>query len=250
MMKVTRLNWVVIAGLLAVAGVASLRSTTATNQPAASDSTMPGVDTSREEQVIGKYHDDLFAYQSEIWTVKKRQVVRVADLDPLERKSDDLKNRLAEVQNAVRDIITKFKAANEFDGLDAALLARVTDPGRRAFYQESSFKDDLEYAASNLLSHKEEISLPLDGLRKRVARNAAQYGDGAAAFVTAAYHPPTAMFGVGLGCRIAKVRAKLIDKNGGSIGGNAATCTAISCACQNKTPCAPYACPGAAGATQ
>jgi hypothetical protein len=247
-MNIVRISYLKLAAVIAVLALALiplLHSSTAKNQPAASDTAAPGIDTSREERVIGKYHDDLFAYQIECHQANKRQVLRNVDFDPLQRKSEDLKNRLSEVQNAVREIITKFKAANEFDGLDAALLARVTDPGRRAFFQESSFKEDLEYAASNLLSHKEEISLPLAGLRRKLASNV-RWDPTSAAFVTAAYHPPTAMFGVGLGCRIAKVRIKLIEKNGGSISGNAGTCTAISCACQNKTPCPPYECPGAA----
>lgn len=243
-MKTTKLKVAVIAGLFAIAVVASLRSTAATNRPPASDAATPGVDTSNEERVIGKFHDDLFSYQIECHQANKRQVLRNADIDLLQRKSADLQNRLSEVQNAVREIITKFKAANEFDGLDAALLARVTDPRRRAFFQESSFKEDLEYAASNLSSHKGEISFPLDGLRKRVARTALYVES--PTLVMAAYHHPAPMLGVGLGCRVARIRAKLIDKNGGSFGNNAATCTAISCACQNKTPCAPYECPGAA----
>jgi len=211
------LKWTPIAVGLAIAVLLSMPSSKATTQPSASDSEAPGADTSNEERVIGKYVDDLFAYQRECQQAAKRQVLRNADLDPIQQKSDALKNRLSEVQNAVREVVRKLQAANEWDDLDSALLARVTDARRRAFLQESSFKGDLEYAAANLSSHKDEISLPLDGLRKRVTRNAAPYGDGAAAFVTAAYHPTTAMFGIGLGCRLSKVRLKLIEKNGGNI---------------------------------
>jgi len=247
-MKKTRfefLKMIAVVAFLAIAFVSVIRQSAATTPLSPPDSAALGADTSGEERVIGKYFDDFFAYQKEVGAVKKRQVVRNADLDPLQRKSDDLKNRLAEVQNAVREVVRKLKASNEWDDLDTKLLARVTDPARRAFYQDSSFKEDLEYGASNLTSHRDEISLPLDGLRKRVARTTV---DSPAVFVMAAYQPPTPMFGVGLGCRIAKIRIKLIEKNGGSISGNAETCTAISCACQNKTPCAPYECPG--GATQ
>lgn len=230
-MKTMRLKLAVIVTLLAVAVGASLRSTAATTQPSAPETATPAVDTSNEERIIGKYMDDLFAYQGECRQASRRQALRNTDIDPLERKSDDLQNRLSEVQNAVREIIRKFKAANEFDGLDSALLARINDPRRRAFFQESSFKGDLEYAAANLSSHKDEISLPLDGLRKRVARNAAPYREGAAAFVPAAYHAPTAVFGVGLACRLGQVRLKLIERNGGNISKSPGTCDAISCAC-------------------
>jgi hypothetical protein len=226
------LKFATVVAALAITLVSIIHSSTATTQPSAADSAATGVDTSNEERVIGKYLDDLFAYQIECHQVGRRQALRTADIDPLQRKSDDLKNRLSDVQNAVREVIRTIKAANEWDGLDSTLLARVNDANRRSFFQESSFKADLEYASSNLSSHKDEISLPLDGLRKRVARNAFPYGDGAAAFVTAAYHPPTPMFGLGLGCRLGQVRLKLIERNGGNISNSPATCDAISCACK------------------
>ena len=211
------LKWTPIGVGLVIAVLLSMPSSKATTQPSASNSEAPGADTSNEERVIGKYLDDLFSYQNECQQASRRQALRNADIDPLQRKSADLQNRLSEVQNAVRDVVRKLKAANEWDSLDETVLARVTDANRRTFFQESSFKGDLEYAAANLSSHKDEISLLLDDLRKRVARNAAPYGDGAAAFVTAAYHPTTAMFGIGLACRLTKVRLKLIMKNGGNI---------------------------------
>ena len=249
MMKATRLKLAVIAGLLAVALVASLRSTTATIQPSASDSAAFGVDTSNEERVIGKYLDDLFSYQIECHQASRRQVLRTADIEPLQRKSDDLKNRLSDVQNAVREVIRKLKAANEFDDLDSKLLARVTDANRRSFFQESSFKGDLEYAASNLSSQRDEISLPLDGLRKRVARTTS-YAEGSGTLVMAAYHPPTTMFGLGLACRLGQVRLKLIERNGGNISNSPATCDAISCACKPGSGGLCTGSPCGGGATQ
>ena len=244
--KFSYLKWAPIVAGLAIAVLLSIPSSTATIQPSTSDSAAPGIDTSNEEQVIGRYLDDLFSYQIECHQAGRRQALRAADIDPLQRKSDDLKNRLSEVQNAAREIVRKLKAANEFDDLDSKLLARVTDANRRSFFQESSFKADLEYAASNLSSHRDEIALPLDGLRKKVART-----EGTGALVMAAYHPTTAMFGVGLGCRIGQIRLKLIERNGGNIANAPATCDAISCACHPKGGglCTGANCPGV-GATQ
>jgi len=240
------LKWAPIAIVLVIGITLSIRPSAATNPPLASDSEAPGADTSNEERIIGKYMDDLFSYQNEINQAKKRQVLQSAEIDPWVRRSEGLQSRLSEVQNAVREIIRKFKAANEFDGLDSALLARASDPRRRAFYQANSFKEDLEYAASNLTNHRDEISQPLEVLRRKVASNADWNSAGRAPLVMATYHRPAAMFGRGLGCRIATIRWNLIDKNGGSVSGNAATCTAIACACQSGSPCPPYDCPGSA----
>jgi hypothetical protein len=229
----------------------TIRPSAATNPPAASHNVTAAADTSNEERVIGKYLDDLFAYQIECHQASKRQALRNTDIDPLQRKSDDLQSRLSEIQNAAREVIRKLKAANEFDDLDATLLARVSDPKRRALFQETSFKADLEYAASNLSSHKTEIGFPLDGLRKKIARTNPE-AEVSRTIVLAAYHPPSPMFGIGLGCRIGMVRLKLIERNGGNIANAPATCDAISCACHPGSIgglCTGAPCSGA-GATQ
>jgi hypothetical protein len=105
------------------------------------------------------------------------------------------------VQNAVREVVRKLKAAGEWDDLDTKLLAGTTDAAKRSFFQESSFKADLEYAATNLSSQKDEISLPLDNLRKRVAlATPGSYSDGKFAIVPAAYRP--SMANLSLSCRL------------------------------------------------
>jgi hypothetical protein len=240
------LKWAPLAAVLALAVVVSMRSSTAKNQPPVANAAV-GADFVNEERVIGKYFDDLVQYQQECSQAKKRAVLRNADFEPLQRKSSDLERRLSDVQNAAREVINKLKAAHEWDGIDAKLAATVTDSRLRSFFQETSFKADLEYAAGSLSSHKGEISLPLENLRKRLA-GANLTPTFSAAIVPAAYRAPAAMFGVGLSCRIGQLRLKLIEKNGGNLnGGNA--CNAVFCACGKAPPCGTFECPGT-GATQ
>lgn len=232
-----------VAAVLAVALIPAMRSSDAKKQPPIV--APAGADLANEDRVIGKYFDDLIAYQQECWEAKKRTALRGSDLDPLQRKSDDLKNRLSDVQNAIREVVRKLKAAGEWDDLDTKLLASTTDSARRSFFQESSFKADLEYAATNLSSQKDEISLPLDNLRKRVARaTPGPYSEGKFAIVPAAYRP--SMANMSFSCRLGAVRIKLIQK----LGGNAScqTTDAVSCACnpQRGAVCTGNNCPSQA----
>jgi len=242
-MKFRYLRFMAVAAVLAIALVPAMRSSDAKKQPVITAAA--GADLANEERVIGKYFDDLVEYQHECWDAKKRQALRSTDLDPLQRKSDDLKSRLSDVQNAVREVVRKLKAAGEWDDLDTKLLAGTTDAAKRSFFQESSFKADLEYAATNLSSQKDEISLPLDNLRKRVAlATPGSYSDGKFAIVPAAYRP--SMANLSLSCRLGALRLKIISKLGGN--GTCQTTDAVSCACnpQRGAVCTGNNCPGQA----
>lgn len=241
----------VAVAALAIALVPYLRPSIAESQPIPAITSVPETDLRNEDRVIGKYFDDLVQYQQECFDAKKRTALRNADIDPLQRKSEDLKSRLSEVQNAIGEVVRKLKASGEWDDLDNSLLARTVDPRQRSLVQESSFKADLEDAAASLSSQKNEISLPLDNLRKRVARETGTpYSDVAVKFVAAAYGPPASMSSLSLGCRLGQIKLKLIIKLNGNIAHSPATCDAISCACKPNGGglCTGASCPGA-GAT-
>ena len=168
----------------------------------ATTATAPAVDLANEERVINRYSEDLAAYERDVLQLNQRARLVSADLDPLQRKSDDLKNRLTEVQNTVQSVARKINAANEWPDLDALLAKNITDPRLRSLLQERSFKTDLDEAA-NLTSQREEISTPLEGLRKKVARHA---NSADLQLVNAAYAP---FARVGLGCRIGIIGLKI-----------------------------------------
>src|ERR1051326_8448971 len=90
-------------------------------------SPVTGTDLSNEQRIIARYADDLAAYDKETQTLGKRARLVSSDLDGVQNRSEDLKRRLSEVQNAVREIVRKLKAANEFDDLDTSIVARITD---------------------------------------------------------------------------------------------------------------------------
>jgi Tfp pilus assembly protein PilE len=200
-----------VVAVLAIALIPSLRTSTAKNQVSP---VTTGADLANEQRVIAKYFEDLIAYADEVVVQdKKRASLLRADLDPLQRKSDDLKGRLSAVQNSVREIVRKLKAANEWEDLDRNVSATITDAGQKSLFQQTSFKRLLEDSSNNLSSHGNEISAPLDNLRKRLT---SRYGGAELQIVRAGYESP-ALPGApdSLGCTIGKLGLVAIKLAGG-----------------------------------
>ena len=124
-----------LVAVLAIALISSMRPSAATTMAPA-----PDVDLRNEQQTISRYADDLIVYENQAAELGKRATLANTDFDPLQRKSDDLKGRLSGVQNAVREIVRKLKAANEWDDIDTRAAARIRDARQRTFFQDGSFK--------------------------------------------------------------------------------------------------------------
>ena len=199
-----------VVAVLAITLIPSVRPSTAKNQPPLLATPASGVDLvnlGNEDRAVAKYFDDLVAYDKEIAQLGAKATLVSADLDPLKRKSDDLKGRLSGLQNTVREIVRKLKAANEWDDLDKTTATKITDAKLKSFVEQNSFKQLLEESSNNLTSHGNEISIPLDNLRKKLtSQTSSPYGDGAELrIVRAAYEAPAPMAfsTLTLRCRIA-----------------------------------------------
>jgi hypothetical protein len=200
-------KWTAVVVVLALTIIAGARPSTATKKAPMPAAAVPGVDLANEERALAKYFEDLVAYNHETAQLSAKAKLVSADLDPLQRRSDDLKSRLSGLQNLVREIVAKLKAANEWDDLDVTTAATITDGSQKSFFQRDSFKQLLEESSSNLSSHGNQISLPLDNLRKRLT---SRYGDGAEVqFVRAGYAAPAPMTFVSLACSIGKIQLGL-----------------------------------------
>ena len=187
-------------------------------------------DLSSEVRALESYADDLAAFKIECARLNKKPSVIQTEIDPIQRKADDLKRRLSGFQNAVGEVIRKLKAANAWDDLDAKLLANITDPRERAFFQESSFKRDLEEAASSLSSRSSDINVPLDILRRKLtSQTLSPYEERGYSIIRVSYSPPAPMKFVSLDCTVHRVRFGIIRRLGGMQ--TNASCNAMGCAC-------------------
>ncbi len=218
-MKIMRFSYLKLAAVFAVLAIAligSIKTSTATNQPSPATAAATGADVANEARVISRYADELAAYDRQVAEAGKRARLVNADFDPLQRKSDDLKGRLSEVQNSVREMVRKLKAANEWDNLDTP-PARVTDPGLKSVLQESSFKQVLEEASNGLTSRAGEISTPLEDLRKKLtSRN----GIDDVQFIRASYEAPAPFGFVSVRCSIQTIKVNIVLKIDGITGSN------------------------------
>jgi hypothetical protein len=218
------LKWAPITAVVLTAVISSMQSSTATNAPLASESAAPGVDLSNEERIIARYADDLFAFDKQVAEVGKRARFAGSDLDPLQRKSDDLKSRLSEVQNALREVVKKLKAANEWDNLEINIEAKITDAGQKALFREFGFKQRLEEDANSLTSRASEVDRSLGGLRRKLASRFVQDDP---VMVQAAYFEPIRV--ANLRCRILSHRNTMDQNRGGHV--SAQSQDAQACAC-------------------
>jgi hypothetical protein len=218
------LKWTAIVAVVALTIIAGVRPSTATKQPPAT--AVSGADLANEERALAKYFDDLVTYNHQTAQLSAKANLVSADIDPLQRRSDDLKGRLSGLQNVIREIVVKLKKADEWNDLDASTI----DRNFRSFSQQISFKDLLEESSNGLSSHGSEISFPLDNLRKKLT---SRYDGADVQFVRAAYVTPAPVKFYSLGCTIGGIRWKLINKLGGVATDK--TADQVSCACGNST---------------
>src|SRR2546425_5541156 len=137
------LKWTAVVAVLGITIVAGVRSSTATKQPSIPATAAPDADLANEERALAKYFDDLIAYDSECAKLAKQAVLEHIHINPVQAKSDDLKRRLPELQNTIREIVKKLKAAKEWDDLDTTIAAQIKDGTSNTFFKQESFKQIL-----------------------------------------------------------------------------------------------------------
>jgi hypothetical protein len=234
--RFTYLKMTAAISILAVTLIPTIRQSTAKSRPT-SLGTGNSLDLANEERILAKYHDDLVNYNTHTRELGKRARLVNTDLDEAQNRSEDLKRRLSEVQNAVREIVRKLKAADQWSSLDSTILAQITDAGDKSYFQQNSFRKFLEDASNDLTSYGSEISSPLDTLRKKLASRTLSPYDGAQ-IVQASYRAPTPFTHFGLQCLISNIQVGLVWRVNGKestyhqnqricscSGGTAATCT-------------------------
>lgn len=183
-------------------------SVATTSPPALTD-----VDLSAEIRTLDTFLNDLVSYDRRGKELSRKPALTRAELVAYEQTATDLKRRLFGVQNALRQVITKFKAAGLYERLNETALERVTDPDLQAFARREDFKRLLEDAASNLSNETNQISAPVEALRSKVQAqmqdrlNDRGESDLARRAIRVAYTPTPAVLALNLMCRMAYLRA-------------------------------------------
>jgi chromosome segregation ATPase len=183
-----------------------------TSATSRSSLTVVSTDLSNEVRILAKYRADLAAYNQQTQDLEKRARLVSSDLNEIQNRSEDLKRRLSEVQNAVREVVRKLKAANEFDDLDANIVARITDARDKSYFQQNSFKKLLEEASNDLTGYSNDISTPFDNLRRKLtSRTAAPSVDS-----MRAHHALAPLNKNGLQCVLSNIQVGIVWRMGGA----------------------------------
>ena len=236
-MSKTRITWyrfTAISILVAMAFTLSAGTLKARDSHPAVAFTDP--DLSNEARTVETYAIDLFKFDKKCAELMKRPSASLVEIDPLQRIADDLRGRLPGVQNALREIVRKLKSANQWDDLDAKVLARITDAKSQTRFRQESFKQSLEQAAAQLSSGASEINEPLLVLRRKLTGQAGSpvlEQPLALRAVRVVYNPAAAtMFRVTFRCRLAHLRVGI----SGFVHGSATADATYNEDCQCGTP--------------
>jgi hypothetical protein len=215
-------------GALIALGLALVQS--GPRRSAAATTSVDDLNLRAETQVVESFFNDFVAYNKECAQLSKKANLLRTEVDGVERKAQGLQQRLSNVQNAARALITKLKAANRWDKLNEAILANASDPRHKAFFQNINFKAEIEEVAATFGSRGRDISLPVDNLRRKVA---ALSGDAKVLMVRAALSPvPVA--NTSLGCAAGKLMIGAYHAAGSKVPDIVLDFT--SCACSPPCP--------------
>jgi hypothetical protein len=180
------------------------------------------VDLNSEGRVLDAFVNDLANLDKKSAELGKKASLTRAEFDSHQHTADDLKRRLSPVQNALRQIITKLKAAGQWDSLDQIVLAKISDSKFQDLVRRDGFKKSLEEAASGLSNDANQISSPLDVLRNKVSARVQDHisepGKSvlASRVVRVSYNPASAMLAHNLRCNVAWFRAGITAAFSGS----------------------------------
>ena len=195
-----------------------------------------------ETQVLESFFNDLVAYHKECAQLGKRPNLVRTEIEGVERKSQDLQQRLSNLQNAARNLLNKLKAANRWDTLNQDIVANLSDPQERSFFQSINFKAEIEDAAATIGSRGKEIGVPVENLRRKLASRSWSENE-SVLVVRAAYAPPVALANASLLCQAGKLLITVIEAVPGQHPPKVVL-DITSCACGPKCPGCGYSITG------
>jgi hypothetical protein len=200
--------------ILSLAAFVFLQSLHLTTSARPLPGTVADANLSAESRALDSFLADLAKLDKKSLELSKKASLTRTEFDAHQRTADDLKRRLSAVQNALRDAITKLKAAGQWEQLDQIVLAKISNSKFQEFVRRDGFKRTLEAAASTLSNDANEIDSPLSILRNKVQARVQDSIDGptgrvglALRAVPVAYTPPPALFKSKARCSLAYLRA-------------------------------------------
>ena len=95
------------------------------------------LDIASEHRSLQSFDVTLAKLETTCADLSKKASIATLELASAKSQADDVKRRVSEVQQTIRSIIDKLKAAGEWDGLDAKLLAKITNQRVRSLLRDN-----------------------------------------------------------------------------------------------------------------
>ncbi len=201
--------------LMVICAVVTMMLTQIATTSVATTSPAPAfadADLSGESRTLDTFVVELGVFDKKGADLAKRASLTRAEFVTYERQGEDLKRRVSGVQNALRQVIDKLKAAGQWDNLDQTLLAKINDSVFQNFVRSEGFKKTLEEVAAGRNINVNEIANPVNALRNKVQGQAPgsvfNPTDSTLALraVRVAYTPAPAMVAASVRCRLSYLR--------------------------------------------
>ena len=141
----------------------SARSLTGTND----------ADLTPEKRTLKSFADDLSALEKKCIELGKKATITRLEFNTARTSTDGLRGRVSLIQQAVRSVVDKLKAAGQWENFDATTLARVTDARQQSAIRDAGGpRRILEDAASQLSGLSQEVDALLQPLSSRITADA------------------------------------------------------------------------------
>jgi hypothetical protein len=226
-----------LAALCAVLAIAITQSAVAvTRTQSPDDNPFKNVNLRSEAQTVDSYCDDLEKLDKDLVVARRKTSLSHEEFNKLRDRALDLKRRWSQLQQAVRSVIAKLKAAGRWDDFDSLILARIRDARIRSSIQGSGgLKRILEGAQSVSVDNDPFFDIE-KALRSKVLTRVQdlrfERGPLVSEFsvVSVAYNLAAPRFGDGILCLGAKIRQGISSATNDGTSSSKANCMFI-CRC-------------------
>ena len=130
-------------------------------------------DLSQEKRTLKSFAADLSALEKKCFELGKQATITRQEFSTARTSTDGLRGRVSLIQQAVRSVIDKLKAAGQWENFDSTALARVTDARQQSAIREAGGpRRILEDAASQLGGLSQDVDTLLQPLSSKITADA------------------------------------------------------------------------------
>ena len=171
-MKETKNSYRRITALCALVAMVVIQSISL-GKSGRSSTALTDADLTPEKRTLKSFADDLSNVETKCTELGRKTTITQLEFNTARTRADGLRGRVSLIQQAVRSIIDKLKAAGQWEDFDSTVLARVRDARQQSAIRDAGGpRRILEDAAAQLGGLSQEVDALLQPLTSRIASDA------------------------------------------------------------------------------